>query len=114
MVRSGVLREIAGRFTGFLPFYPLTHSHRLTITAKQICALGAEFGLRILSIAPEIVSSLTPAESFSVRSSVPILENALTPLFSRQSFPDGTRVHLTGTPERLQLVVDRQQAAGGL
>ena len=112
MVRSGVLREIAGRFTGFLPFYPLTYSHRLAITAKQISALGAEFGLHILSIAPEIVSAFTPAEVFSVRSSVPILERSLTPVFSRQVFPDGTRIHLIGTPERMQLILDRQRAAG--
>jgi len=112
LVRSGVLPEIAGRFTGFLPFVSLDKSSMMAITAKQIGALGAEFGLHILSISPEIVSALTPTEAFSVRSTVPILENTLTGLFAQYNTSGGTCIHLLGTPEHIRLVADRKHASG--
>lgn len=105
LVSSGVLREIAGRFTGFLPFHPLDQTDRTAITAKQIRALGDEFGLRILTIAPEIVTALTPKDCFSVRSLVPILENLLSPLFSQHDLTHGNVVHLLGTPTHFELTV---------
>lgn len=108
LVRSGVLREIAGRFTGFLPFHPLDDEARLSITAKQIRALGEEFGLSILSIAPEIVAALTPKECFSVRSVVPVLEGLLTPLFSQYDISCGDSVHLTGSASHFELAAARQ------
>ena len=107
LVRSGVLKEIAGRFTGFLPFQSLTRADRLAITAKQIRALGEEFGLRILTIAPEIITALTPKDCFSVRSSVPILENILTPLFSQHDLSRGCVVHLLGNSSHFELTVAR-------
>lgn len=105
LVRSGVLKEIAGRFTGFLPFHSLTQADRLAITAKQIRALGEEFGLRLLTIAPEIVTTLTPKDCFSVRSSVPILESILTPLFSQHDLSRGSVVHLLGDSSHFELTV---------
>lgn len=105
LVNSGVLREIAGRFTGFLSFRSLDRTDRNAITAKQIRALGDEFGLRILTIAPEIITALTPEDCFSVRSSVPILESLLTPLFSQHDLSRGSVVHLLGTPTHFELTV---------
>lgn len=105
LVRSGVLKEIAGRFTGFLPFHALSHKDRLAITEKQIRALGEEFGLRILTIAPEIVTALTPEDCFSVRSSVPLLESTLTPLFSQHDLSRGSVVHLLGDSTHFELAV---------
>lgn len=104
LVQSGVLREVAGRFTGFIPFHPLDEMDRMTITAKQIRTLGEEFGLNIISVAPEIVEALTPGECFSVRSVVPILEGHLTPLFSQYDLTRGASVHLLGTASHYKLV----------
>lgn len=109
MVRHGVLQEIAGRFTGFLPFHALDEASLMAITAKQIGMLGQEFGLHILSISPEIVAALTPSDAFSVRSTAAVLEGILTPLFAET--PADTAVHLLGTPERMELVADRRVRA---
>lgn len=111
MVRSGVLREIAGRFTGFLGFHSLDEASLMAITAKQVGTLGSEFGLRIVSIAPDIISALTPPEAFSIRSTIAALEGVLTPLFAE--YRGAPHVHLVGTPDRMQLVAERRQAAGG-
>lgn len=111
MVRSGVLQEIAGRFTGFLPFHTLDEESLLAITAKQISALGSEFGLHILSVSPEIVSALTPRDSFSVRSTAAALEGALTPLFA--GYNADPHVHLRGTASRMELVAAHRRSALG-
>lgn len=108
MVHNGVLREIAGRFTGLIGFRELDEASRLSITAKQIAALGREFGLQIVSIAPDIVTALTPKDSFSVRSTAAVLEGRLTPLLAAQSCSAAQRFCLSGSPERMELVaVDR-------
>ena len=85
MVQSGVLREIAARFTALIEFKPLDNSARHAITAKQIAALGQEFGLRIVSVSPSITAALTPRDAFSVRSTTAILEGKLTPFFAAHS-----------------------------
>ena len=108
MVRSGVLREIAGRFTGFLPFYPLAYADMVAITAKQISTLGQEFGLHVVSIAPDLLISLTPKDVFSVRSTATSLEGILTPLFA--SHVGIGAVHLSGTIERLHLSTSHRAA----
>lgn len=106
MIRHGVLTEIAGRFTGLIGFQALDESARLAITAKQIRALGREYGLEITSVAPETVQALTPGQgALSMRSSVSVLEGVLTPLFS-QAPPGGRRFSLTGLPGRLRLLPD--------
>lgn len=106
MIRHGVLTEIAGRFSGLIGFQELDEPARLAITAKQIRALGREYGLEITSVAPEIVRSLAPGrDALSMRSSVSVLEGVLTPLFS-QAPPGGRRFSLTGSPGRLRLLPD--------
>ena len=104
MVRSGTLREIAARFTGLIPFRPLDEAARRAITAKQIAALGQEFGLQVVSIAPDIISALTAEHAFSVRSTTAVLEGTLTPLFAAHSAEDTVKsVHLCGTVENMIL-----------
>lgn len=106
MVRHGVLTEIAGRFSGLIGFQQLDDAARLAITAKQIRALGREYGLEITSVAPETVQALAPGrDALSMRSSVSVLEGVLTPLFSQA--PQGwRRFSLTGLPGRLRLLPD--------
>lgn len=104
LVRSGVLREIAGRFSSVIGFHPLDLSSRRAITAKQIAALGLEYGIHVASIAPELVAALTPDQVFSVRSEVSILEGILTPFFARcRADATATLFHLSGTPEHPKL-----------
>lgn len=106
MVRLGVLTEIAGRFSGLIGFQQLDEPARLAITAKQIRALGREYGLEVTSVAPETVQALAPGrDALSMRSSVSVLEGILTPLFS-QVPPGWRRFSLTGLPGRLQLLPD--------
>ena len=107
LARSGVLREIAGRFGGLIGFHPLTRDAREQVTAKQIAALGREYGLRVSQVSPAIIRALTPQEAISPRSTVPMLEGVLTGLFlahaplARKGVPlrlEGTLDHPTLVP----------------
>ena len=102
MVRQGVLREIAGRFSGLIGFQPLSDAAQATITQKQIQALGREYGLHITQVDPETVQALTPKGALSARSSVCVLEGLLTPLFA--SAAEGRSYRLSGPPEALRLL----------
>ncbi len=81
--QQGALREIAGRFGGFIGFQPLSPQARADITVKQIAALGREYGLHITQVAPSLVAEVQAAldGALSVRSSVSMLEGCLTALF---------------------------------
>lgn len=104
MIRSGILQEIACRFTGLIGFQPLDEPCRLQITIKQIIALGKEFGLHIVSVAPEIAAALTPRDAVSVRSTPAVLEGMLTPVFAGYISHSSTRyVHLSGTLDAIIL-----------
>lgn len=81
LIRSGVLREIAGRFSGLIGFQPLGQGAMEAVTAKQIAALGREYGLEIVHVSPAIAQALTPHGALSLRSNVPMLEGVLTPIF---------------------------------
>lgn len=101
MVRQGVLQEIAGRFSALIGFQPLSASARVSITKKQIVALGREYGLHIAQIDPETAQALTPDGALSARSSVCVLEGLLTPLFT--SAVEGRAYRLSGQPGDLSL-----------
>lgn len=106
LARSGVLREIAGRFSGLIGFRPLGAEARAAVTARQISALGREYGLNIAQVSPAIARALTPRESVSPRSTVPVLEGVLTPVLLGQAplLPPGAPLCLTGTVEHMSLV----------
>ena len=102
LVRAGVLREIAGRFGGLIGFRPLDGPARTLVTARQIAALGREYGLTIVGVAPAIAQWLTPADALSLRSTVSTLEGVLTPLLLRAT--PGQRLRLEGTPDAMRLL----------
>lgn len=106
LVNSGVLREIAGRFSGLIGFQDLSAEARVAVTAKQITALGREYGLEIVQVSPAIARSLTPEDALSLRSTVGVLEGILTPLFLAQAnrTPEGGSFRLSGTPEGMYLL----------
>ena len=107
LARSGVLREIAGRFSGLIGFRPLDRQARERVTAKQIAALGREYGLEVGEVAPAIARALTPGQAVSPRSAVPMLEGVLGPVFqacARQGKP----LRLEGTLENMYLVPARE------
>lgn len=104
MVQYGTLREIAARFTALIGFRPLDNAARCAITAKQIAALGREFGLQISSVSPAISAALTPQNAFSIRSVSAILEGKLTPLFAAYSAENPTTpVQLCGSINNMTL-----------
>lgn len=105
LTRSGVLREVAGRFSGLIGFQNLDRNARTAVTVRQITALGREFGLEIAQVSPAIAQALTPQDALSLRSTVPILEGVLTPVFlaARHNGPK-TAFCLSGTPEHMYLV----------
>lgn len=105
LVRSGVLREIAGRFSGLIGFQDLSRDTRIAITGKQIAALGREFGLEIVQVDPSISHALTPEAALSPRSNASILEGTLASFFlnAQQSCLRGP-LALTGTLEALALL----------
>ena len=101
LVRSGVLREIAGRFNGLISFRPLDREARVAVTVRQITALGREYGLHITQVDPALAQALTPRDALSPRSSLPMLEGLLTPVFlSRAVSPGQSTLRLSGPPER--------------
>ena len=105
MVRLGVLREIAGRFSGIIGFRSLDEGARQAVTVKQVVALGREYGLDILQVAPDTARALTPGrDALSIRSSVCVLESLLAPLFA--AAPGRIAYCLTGLPGSLRLVPD--------
>ena len=111
LIQAGVLREIAGRFSGLIGFQPLTPEARAQITAKQIQALGREYGLE-LAVSPPLAQALTPAEALSPRSAAAVLEGLLTPLLLEQTArqaPTGL-FRLEGAPDRLRLLPPVPQA----
>lgn len=103
LARSGVLREIAGRFSGLIGFRPLDRQARERVTAKQITALGREYGLEVVETAPAIARALTPGQAVSPRSTVPMLEGILGPVFQACS-RQGAALRLEGTLENPYLV----------
>ncbi len=114
LTRSGVLREIAGRFSGLIGFQTLPEEARAAVTARQMMALGREHGLNIVRVAPALAKALTPRDALSLRSTVGVLEGILTPLFLEQRSPaaSGQALLLEGTPEKLRLVPAASHPAG--
>ena len=103
LIRAGVLREIAGRFTGLIGFHPLDRDARVAVTVRQIAVLGREYGLNVTQVDPGLAQALTPGDALSPRSNLPLLEGLLTPVFL--SVPsEQSALRLAGTPERPALV----------
>lgn len=102
LVQTGTLKEIAGRFSGLIGFRQLSPADREAVTARQIVALGREYGLHIHYVAPDIAAALTPADALSQRSAAGILEGVLGPIFLNQAWEWGDHepLCLMGTPER--------------
>lgn len=105
---SGVLREIAGRCSGYIEFSALDSRAKVLIIARQIAALGNEYGLEVAYIAPDIIQAILDravTEAFSVRSHTSIIEGYLTEFFlcHAEDYP-GLPVRLEGTVEALRLV----------
>ena len=57
-------------------------------------------------MAPDLAQALTPRDALSLRSTVPILEGLLTPVFLAHLpvFGRGIALRLTGPPDRMALV----------
>ena len=104
LIRCGVLREIAGRFTGLIGFCPLDREARVAVTVKQIAALGREYGLQIDEVDPNLAQTLTPWNALSPRSNLPLLEGLLTPVLTQGTFLGQYALRLTGTLEQPALI----------
>lgn len=112
LVRQGVLKEIAGRFTGLIGFQPLDGWARLAITVKQVGALAREYGVQVAHIDPDTLQALTPeGDALSIRSQVGVLEGLLTPLLMQAARSPGLSFRLTGPVGGLALLPTRTAAA---
>lgn len=109
MVRSGVLTEIAGRFSGFVRFHTLDEASKLAVMVKQITTLGREYGLRIARVDPSTARALVAGRdgALSARSLVSVLEGVLTPAFIQASSAGPKTFRLSGLPGDLQLIPDQ-------
>lgn len=98
---AGVLREIAGRFTGFVTFKPLSDSAKVRILVRQVVHTGLEYGVQVSYIAPGLLQELAAAaagpSALSVRSYKAVIEGYLTPLFMEQYTRNVGRIRLEGT-----------------
>ncbi len=111
MVRLGVLREIAGRFSGVIGFHALDEEARRAVTVKQIMALGREYGVDVVQVAPDTARALTPGreDALSVRSSAAVLEALLAPLLAGTA--GRTACRLAGLPGSLRLLPAYSQSS---
>ncbi len=85
LVRTGVLPEIATRFSGFVEFVPLSDQAKIRIIAKTILNAGFEYGVKLRYIAPTIIQEMAAAagaNSFSVRSYRAVVEGYLSSCFA--------------------------------
>ena len=112
LVRSGVLTEIAGRFSGLIGFVPLSQEARRGVTARQIMALGREYGLDIVHVDPALAQALTPEEALSLRSTVGVLEGVFTPLFLSCQGAEKGPLRLEGSLEALRLTPAGERPEG--
>ena len=104
LIRHGVLQEIAGRFTGFIGFQPLTKTAQLQILAQKAVSLGREYGLCITSVSPEAAWTLLPdGDVTSIRSAICLLEAKLAPVYQQASGGTGASYHLITTDGTLSL-----------
>ena len=103
LVRTGVLPEIATRFSGFAEFKPLSDQAKIRIIAKTILNTGFEYGIKLKYIAPAIVQEMANVageDGFSVRSYRTITEGYLASIFvgaQAVSSPDIRSYRLDGT-----------------
>ena len=102
-MRTGVLPEIATRFSGFAEFKPLSDRAKIRIIAKTILNTGFEYGIKLKYIAPAIVqemANIAGEDGFSVRSYRTITEGYLASIFlgaQAVSSPDIGFYRLDGT-----------------
>ena len=85
LVRTGVLPEIATRFSGFAEFKPLDNTAKIRIIAKTILNTGFEYGIKLKYIAPGIIQEMAASagkDGFSVRSYRTIAEGYLGNVFA--------------------------------
>lgn len=103
LVRTGVLPEIATRFSGFAEFKPLSDTAKIRIIAKTILNTGFEYGIKLKYIAPAIIQEMANVagkDGFSVRSYRTIAEGYLSSVFSAAqavSGPSSREYRLEGT-----------------
>lgn len=101
-MQTGVLREIASRFTAFVEFKELTNEAKVRILAKQIIETGFEYDLKLSYIAPGILQALANAslsgDALTVRSFKSVIEGYLAEPFADAGakYP-GQLVRLDGT-----------------
>ena len=109
LVRTGVLPEIATRFSGFAEFKPLDDTAKIRIIAKTILNTSFEYGIKLRYIAPGIIQEMVNAagqNGFSVRSYRTIAEGYLGSVFAATqavSGPDSGEYRLEGTLSEPQL-----------
>lgn len=106
LARSGVLCEIAGRFSGLIGFGQLSEQSRADVTARQIISLGQEYGLQIARVSPLLAQELTPRKALSLRSGVPVLEGVLGPVFLAAApfARSGAPLRLEGSVDSVRLL----------
>ena len=110
LVKTGVLPEIATRFSGFAEFKPLSDQSKIRIIAKTILDTGYEYDIRLSYIAPSIIQGIAEAagkNGFSMRSYRTIAEGYLGSVFSGTeavSRPDRAIYRLEGSLATPQLI----------
>ncbi len=110
LVRTGVLPEIATRFSGFVEFVPLSDQAKIRIIAKTILNTGFEYGVKLRYIAPTIIQEMAAtagANSFSVRSYRVVAEGYLAATFTATQAVSGGgagEYRLEGTLAEAQLI----------
>lgn len=85
LIAGGVRRELVGRISAFLAFRPLSARARAEIATSVVVRVAAEYGLTVVRVAPEIISSIVnrPYDDLGARPDEYYIDEILSAEFSR-------------------------------
>lgn len=85
LAASGIRPELVGRIGAFLVFHPLSARARAEIATAAVARVAAEYGLTVVRVAPEVVSTIVnrPYEDLGARPDEYYIDDLLSAEFSR-------------------------------
>jgi hypothetical protein len=91
LAAGGIRPELIGRIGAFLVFRPLSARARAEIATAAVAKVAAEYGLRVVHVAPEIISAIVsrPYDDLGARPDEYYIDDILSAEFSRYAAVGG-------------------------
>jgi AAA domain (Cdc48 subfamily) len=113
---AGIRPELVGRISAFLIFHPLSVRSRAEIATAAVVKTAAEYGLQVIRVAPEIISSIVsqPYDNLGARPDEYYIDEFLGPEFSRYITSGGQpTVKIVANPAPICIPADHEQTVPG-